>query len=103
MGPEEKWHIQKGVPVAWIAALIVQAMVLVYSYAILTAQVTDSLRRVDKLETRFDQGLQTDSLVDNRITRIEEKLTNQTELLQSINNDLKSLLRSESIRSGATR
>jgi septal ring factor EnvC (AmiA/AmiB activator) len=93
----QRWHIDKTVPLAWIMALIVQAAVIIYGYAMLTFQVGDHDRRIEKMESDLETFSRSDNLVDNRITRIEEKIANQTEILQEIKKVLTDLSR-QSIR-----
>jgi hypothetical protein len=81
---QQRWHIDKTVPIAWIFALIVQAAVIIYGYAMLTFRVEDHDRRIERMESNLEAFGRSDNIVDNRITRIEEKLSNQTEILQEI-------------------
>lgn len=91
--PDTKWRVDKVIPIGWLAGLFVQAGVIIYAYALLNAQVAEQGRRITKLEYSIETSGKTDNVTENRITRIEEKLTNQTEILRSIRDDLSSLLR----------
>lgn len=82
--PQQRWHIEKGIPLGWIGALIIQAGVIIYGYAILTFTVDDHDRRIVKIEASLENSIRMDNTVDNRITRIEEKLIGQTQILQEI-------------------
>jgi hypothetical protein len=46
----ERWHLQKGIPVALITRLLFQLAVIVWGAAILFNKVDDHARRIAKLE-----------------------------------------------------
>jgi septal ring factor EnvC (AmiA/AmiB activator) len=96
-----RWHVEKGVPVAWIGALVLQAGVLVYSYATLTSQVqtnTQSIAelddkfstQIDKLDGRTAAGATQSFTLDTRLTRLEVKLENIYDSLARIEQALNS-------------
>jgi hypothetical protein len=47
----ERWHLQKGIPVALITGLLTQLAVIVWGAAILFNKVDDHARRTAKLES----------------------------------------------------
>lgn len=86
MDEKEKWHLDKRVPIAMIAAIIGQAIVFVWmgsSYATRTDMRLESLER----------GVPVTALSTERLTRIEESQKWMAQVIVEIKNDVKSIAR----------
>ncbi|MFN0043745.1 MAG: hypothetical protein ACKVSF_11110 [Alphaproteobacteria bacterium] len=85
---EGRWHLDKRVPVAIIAALIMQGIGAVWWAAQFEARFEASVRRIERLEAqRISDDGQTQVLVQ-RLARIEALTETQTRLLERIESRL---------------
>jgi hypothetical protein len=75
----ERWHIQKGIPVALITGLLFQFAVIVWGAAIPFNKVDDHARRIAKLEATDDDVRRDASRISEQLARIDERLAAQTD------------------------
>lgn len=87
--PHEPWHLDKRVPIALIAAIVVQTVAIVWWAASIDARVGTTERRVERIETTIERARENDSALIQRVTRMEERL----EAMLAILRDLQAQLR----------
>lgn len=79
-----KWHIDRRVPVAVIGTMLLQLVMGVYWLASIEFRVNTHAKDLVRIEAALSEGDRDSQSLENRLTRLEEKLSGQTEILQEI-------------------
>jgi hypothetical protein len=79
-----RWHIDRRVPVALIGTMLLQIVMGVYWLANIEFRVDTHAEDLVRIEAALSEGDRDSQGLDNRLTRLEEKLSSQTEILQEI-------------------
>jgi hypothetical protein len=85
----ENWHFDKRIPLALIVTMMVQFGGGIWWMSSIQERVNRHEEDIRALEASADESIRDSNSLGNRITRIEEKLTGQTLLLEDIRNLLK--------------
>lgn len=81
---QEKWHLDKRVPIALLLGLLLQGMGAIWWAAQFEARFESSVRRIERLEAqRITDDAQT-HLLAQRLARMEALSETQTRLLERI-------------------
>lgn len=81
---QEPWHLDRKVPIALIAALLVQTIGVVWWASGLEHRVGEHQRRIAALEQYEVQSSGEMRRVSEILARLDERLTTQTQLLREI-------------------
>lgn len=87
--PREPWHLDKRVPIALIAAIIVQTVTIVWWAASIDARVIGHDRRIERIETTIERARENDSALIQRVTRMEERLDAMLAILRDVQTQLR--------------
>lgn len=80
----ERWHLQKGIPVALITGLLFRLTVIVWGAPILFNKVDDHARRIAKLEATDEDVRRDASRISEQPARIDKRLAAQTNLMRKL-------------------
>jgi hypothetical protein len=86
--PETQWHLDKRIPVALIVTLLAYGGIGLWWAAGMEARVLNQGTRIDRLEHAALEGIRGQSLMNERLARIEERSNAQVEILQRIERTL---------------
>jgi tRNA A-37 threonylcarbamoyl transferase component Bud32 len=80
----EQWHLDKRIPLALIVTMMLQFGGGIWWLSQIQFRVEQQGSDIQRLETTLSSTQVDRNGLDNRITRIEEKLSGQTEILREI-------------------
>lgn len=80
----EQWHLDKRIPIALIATILIGYTGGVVWVSSISSEVMRQGRDLERVEDEVDKRTLQNTDASNRIIRIEEKLANQNEILQEI-------------------
>jgi hypothetical protein len=80
----ENWHLDKRIPLALIATMMLQFGGGIWWISQIQFRIEQQGQAIEALESSVRASSQDSNTLDNRITRIEEKLSGQTEILKEI-------------------
>jgi tRNA A-37 threonylcarbamoyl transferase component Bud32 len=80
----ENWHLDKRIPLALIVTMMLQFGGGIWWLSQIQFRVEQQGSDIKRLETTMSSTQVDRNSLDNRITRIEEKLSGQTEILREI-------------------
>jgi hypothetical protein len=78
------WHIDRRIPVALIGTLGLQLIFGVWWLSSMEFRVEAHEKQLTRIESAMSENDRDSQGLDNRLTRLEEKLSSQTEILQEI-------------------
>ena len=78
------WHIDRRIPVALIGTMILQVGVGIWWLSSMEFRVQSHEKQLVRIESELSESDRDNQGLDNRLTRLEEKLSSQTEILQEI-------------------
>jgi hypothetical protein len=78
------WHIDRRIPVALIGTMLLQIGLGVWWLSSIEFRVGDHEKQLGRIESELNDSDRDNQGLDNRLTRLEEKLSGQTEILQEI-------------------
>ena len=87
-GATDPWHLDKRVPIALIAALILQTGGLVWWAASLAGQVEGHERRIVHIEAGAAKTAQESQRLSETLARLDERMIAQTAILRRIEENL---------------
>lgn len=71
MAERESWHLNKGVPISLILALVIQAAAIVGTYYQMQSDIEHNGKSIEKLEVRVDTMRDESAKRDVQLGRIE--------------------------------
>ena len=80
----EPWHFDRRVPIALIAAIVLQTVAIVWWAATTDSRVANTERRVERIEANNERAQVNDALMSQRVTRVEERLDAALAILRDI-------------------
>jgi hypothetical protein len=80
----ENWHLDKRIPLALIATMMLQFGGGIWWISQIQFRIEQQGQAIEALESSVRASSTNSNTLDNRITRIEEKLSGQTEILKEI-------------------
>jgi hypothetical protein len=80
----ENWHLDKRIPLALIVTMMLQFGGGIWWLSNIQFRIESQGEAIDALENTMSSTQNDRNTLDNRITRIEEKLSGQTEILREI-------------------
>lgn len=88
---KESWHLDKKVPVAIIATLILQAGAFVWWAAGLDIRTNEQERRIVRIESWQDGAQLKLSEINEQLSRLDERMLSQLNTLRDINDTIKNM------------
>lgn len=88
---DEQWHLDKRIPIALIVTIMSGYAGGIWWLADLSNEVEIQGRNIERIEGEVEKRTIANTDANNRIIRIEEKVANQTEILQEIKRAVSSL------------
>jgi hypothetical protein len=80
----EQWHLDRRIPLALIVTMMIQFGGGIWWLSQIQFRVEQQGQAIEALESSVRASSTNSNTLDNRITRIEEKLSGQTEILKEI-------------------
>jgi hypothetical protein len=80
----ENWHLDKRIPLALIVTMMLQFGGGIWWISQIQFRIEQQGQAIEALESSVRASSTNSNTLDNRITRIEEKLSGQTEILKEI-------------------
>lgn len=78
------WHLDRRIPVALIGTVVFHLAVSVWWLSSVEFRVTSHEKQLVRIEAEMNESDRDNQGLENRLTRLEEKLSSQTEILQEI-------------------
>lgn len=92
---DERWHVSRGIPVAFIASMLVYAIAQTATAAWFASAMSQRVDMIEKAQVQMSQQV---SPQGERLTRVEEKL----EGVKAGITDIKALLTAQDVRERAS-
>ena len=80
----ETWHFDKRIPIALIFTMLIQFAGGIWWLSSVQFRVEQHEKAIEDLEITLSSSVTDRNSLENRITRIEEKLSSQTDILREI-------------------
>ena len=86
--PGGEWHLDKKVPIAFIGALVFQAILGIWQISAMSREVGEHSRRISSLEAADSRMNDEARRISEALARLDERLLSQTAILRRMEESL---------------